>query len=368
MSLLVNIYYECLCWAVSFSTTMSDCLVASGAVTWRPGISPTFCMACYPQGRCKGGFPAKLAEDIEQNGVADQTCMDYSWCANNSGCSGKPSEHLSANVVAQVPECGCMVNTDKYFYHIDRGTDMISITDDLPQDKYFEDLKSHIMTYGPVIGGYAVLNNFLKGEFTKSNGGVYFDRADYGNMKPNGDLFFSNTVKQSSNIGGLHAVSIVGWGVAKNILYDNDHRGDVPFWHCRNSWGPKWGDRGYFKIAMYPYNQTAQFDKEVAVRVKNSPRAVRIGGVCLIRATKPPIIKNLQEIPDARKRKIIPLREPEFYERMAKESNIINPPPPPPPSSNINAVTGQTSMESNIMSVLAVIAALVIGVIISLII
>ena len=39
-------------------------------------------------------------------------------------------------------------------------------------------------------------------------------------------------------IVGGHAIVIDGWGEYKG----------VPFWWVRNSWGPQWGDKGYFKL------------------------------------------------------------------------------------------------------------------------
>jgi len=36
-----------------------------------------------------------------------------------------------------------------------------------------------------------------------------------------------------------HAVLVVGWG---------ENKEDGKFWHVKNSWGPEWGDNGYFKI------------------------------------------------------------------------------------------------------------------------
>ena len=313
------------CWAFAVATTMSDCLVVGEAVDWSPYISPTFCMACYPQGKCNGGMPATLALDIEQKGVADQSCLDYSWCDNNSKCNIRDSsQHFkidSAALSRMIPDCGCMFQNDKYIYSLDKGTDTISVTPERPLEMYRKLVKFHILDFGPVIGGYLVLNNFLNGKFTQSNEGVYFDRADYANIKSDGTIPFSDSVKSSFNSAGLHAVSIVGWGLAKNIQYDTDKRGDVPFWYCRNSWGTKWGDEGFFKMAMYPFNQTAQFDKVVSVSVGR--QTARIGGLMLIRATKPPVIKSMKEI-GSRYKSAITLSEPnEFYNRDAKAGKGI---------------------------------------------
>lgn len=37
---------------------------------------------------------------------------------------------------------------------------------------------------------------------------------------------------------GWHSTRLIGWGVENG----------TPFWLCANSWGPDWGEKGYFKI------------------------------------------------------------------------------------------------------------------------
>lgn len=303
------------CWAVAFATTMSDCLVVSGAVSWFPYVSTTFCMACYPQSQCRGGQPAQLVLDVQNYGVADVTCIDYSWCENDSACNIRDSSrhfHVE-DQSSKIPNCGCYFSNDKYVYKVDPGTETFSIADNNPEtiETYRQAVKNHIVNYGPIIGGYLVLKNFLSGSFTQDNGGVYFDRADYDVAAADGSLRFSDNVKSSFNSQGLHAVSIVGWGMAKNIQYDNGRRGDVPYWHCRNSWGKEWGDDGYFKLAMYPFNRTAQFDKTVIVNVKGYN--ARIGGVILFKATQPPEIRTMKDIQAKYKLKITKSEPNTFY-------------------------------------------------------
>jgi len=40
-----------------------------------------------------------------------------------------------------------------------------------------------------------------------------------------------------------HAVLIVGWGVDQSEIW-----GTTPYWIVKNSWGPDWGENGYFRI------------------------------------------------------------------------------------------------------------------------
>src|SRR3954469_15205874 len=81
--------------------------------------------------------------------------------------------------------------------------------------------KAAIADGGPVIGGLAVYQDFYAYKT-----GVY---------KP-----------VSGALAGYHAVSVVG--------YDDNQA----CWICKNSWGPSWGDAGFFRIA-YGQSMDQQF-------------------------------------------------------------------------------------------------------------
>ena len=272
------------CWAVSIADTFSDCLVVSGAVNWSPNISATYLMSCLPFGSfhqgCAGGNPATVVKRLENTPVADTSCIDYSWCSGDEELckSVNSARHFDAKELAQklnrnIPKpCGCYYgNIKKYLYKIDKNSAKVfHITNEIPVQDFRNTVKAQILDHGPVIGGYVVLSNFLSGYHTDPtiNGGVYFDRADYARHKSNPRVPLRFSDQQTILAQGLHAISIVGWGVAPNVQFDTDQVGDVPYWLCRNSWGPNWGrNNGYFKCAMYPYNKTAQFDKQVMTSV-----------------------------------------------------------------------------------------------------
>jgi C1A family cysteine protease len=43
-----------------------------------------------------------------------------------------------------------------------------------------------------------------------------------------------------------HAVVLVGWG----IFDDKISKKNIEYWILRNSWGPIWGEKGYFKVKI----------------------------------------------------------------------------------------------------------------------
>lgn len=311
------------CWAVSVSTTMSDCLVVSSVVDFTPYISTTYFLSAYPQHQCGGGNSAELVKSIEGEGAVDITCIDYSWCINNENCHTRSSQdHFGVNDLStKIPDPGCYFESNKYVYYIDKDSSrVVSLNRSTPVKTLRSIVKTHIYNYGPAVGGYLILSNFLNGKFTEVNGGIYFERADYDDIRSDGSLRFTSQMTLSENNRGGHAVSIVGWGIAKHIQYNNGKWGDVPYWHCRNSWGTEWGDNGYFKIAMYPFNKRVQFEDLILANIDNE--IYRFGGIILFKTTKRPKVYNIPAISDNHKSNISPIYDSTFYKTNVSPGNI----------------------------------------------
>ena len=294
------------CWCISAAGIIADNFVVSGLVDWEPNLSTTWSLACYTQNGCKGGNPAKLFEDIAKGGIASNHCIDYSWCEEDSVCNGSALNHFDKAKVAQevnalnsrIPTCGCYFANKHYLYKIEPNSKTIFIgAQGVSEDNIATLVKKHVHTYGPALGGFLVFNNFMRGTFSKVNGGVYLERCKYGaEMSQEQELTFSDDEVSGTNYKGAHAVAIIGWGVEKNIIVDNGgKRANVPYWYCRNSWDSKWANEGYFKMAMYPWNKISQFDKRIFINDSSGMKHLG-GGIILARAIKPPELLDMKQI------------------------------------------------------------------------
>lgn len=300
------------CWSISTVTTLGDNFVCKGLVDWVPYISATYALACYPQDQCNGGNNAKLCLDITNSGITSVTCLDSSFCKANGKCFKKPSDpniiSLSMEELNKgIPTCGCYYQGEFYFYFI-QSAEVISVPKDDLINTTADIVKDFIFKNGPVIGGFLVFNNFRLGHFTKVNGGVYFENGVYsdnnGNPVEEGQFRFDEEQTSAANYIGTHAVSIVGWGIAPNILTDSKGtKKDVPYWLVRNSWSNSWGDNGYFKIAMYPYNKIAQLDKQITIidsAILSSNETIVGGGIIFMNVSDPPTKKYVQQSQDTK--------------------------------------------------------------------
>jgi len=282
------------CWAMAGSGIVGDSFVISDVVDWKPNLSATYCLACYPQKQCHGGNPAKLLIDISRGGIVSKHCIDYSWCETNQWCNGDALKHFKMQHQHQrhilnnlIPPCGCLEKGDFYKFMVDSepGPQQLSIgMHNMDPQKLKATIKAHIRHKGPVLGSFLVFENFMKGYFTKSkpNKGLYLENAVY---QANGTVTYQTIDTKSYK--GSHAVAIIGWGIEKNVQLDNNgKKQDVPYWFVRNSWTSKWGDKGYFKMAMYPFNKLSQFDKLVRINTPMGP--VEAGGMVVFNTTKAP--------------------------------------------------------------------------------
>lgn len=296
------------CWAISTAGIVADNHVVSGTVDWVPNLSTTWSLSCFPQHQCQGGNPAKLFQDISQHGIATNHCIDYSWCATNPECNGKATKHFEegsgkdkagppADLSKTIPGCGCYNADEKhYLYFVDPPKSIAIGRGGVTKEHFLKSIKHHIYNNGPVQGGYLVFKNFRSGTFTKVNGGVYLENCVYDNTQNKEvSIRFDDKQTTAENYIGSHAIAIIGWGVEGGVVVDNEGtKKDVPYWYCRNSWTEKWGEGGYFKMAMHPYNKMSQFDTMVQL---NTPKGkVMSGAMVMVKASEPPKEVSLPQI------------------------------------------------------------------------
>lgn len=139
---------------------------------------------------CNGGYLDKEWIFLESTGTVTDKCNPY----------------VSGN--GAVPSCisTCVDGSAPEFYK-SQANSLVQLAD-------IESIKMEILANGPVETGFTVYNDFMK-----YKSGIY-QRG-----------WFTWAV-------GGHAVKIIGWGV----------EGGIHFWTIANSWGPNWGEQGYFRI------------------------------------------------------------------------------------------------------------------------
>ena len=157
-------------------------------------LSPQDVVGCseYSQG-CDGGFPyliaGKYAEDF---GAVEETCFPY--VGHDSACNEKP-------------DCLRYYSTD-YFYI---GGFYGACNE--PQ------MCLELVEHGPIAVSFEVYN-----DFQHYTGGIYHHTGLEDKFNP----------WEITN----HVVLVIGYGEEKGVKY----------WIVKNSWGPDWGEDGYFRI------------------------------------------------------------------------------------------------------------------------
>lgn len=189
------------CWAFASTDVLSDrlCIKSKRAINVVLSVQDPIDCDTNELG-CDGGYLEKTWQYLINKGTLSDQCKPYvSGYGHVEPCTSTCSNPLISNIRYRA-----------YQYR---------------RFQYVNDIKTEIISYGPVETGFLVYDDFMS-----YSGGIY--------------------KKTSNNLLGGHAVRVVGWGIENNDEY----------WIVANSWGSSWGEEGFFRIAI---NNCCNFESQV---------------------------------------------------------------------------------------------------------
>jgi len=193
------------CWAFADTANAESATLIKAGTSYSQNpidFSEQIVLSCSNSGSCEGGLPEEAGNFLVFSGTNNESCFPYS--ATDSAC-------ISA----------CQ-NWQETATKIDNQLNGIMFQ---PYD--VTQLKKIIYKYGPVVVTFLVYSDFSY--YTK---GVY--RNVWGSFE------------------GGHAVQVVGYDDANQCFI------------AKNSWGPYWGEGGYFRIAYSEFSGNSKFGKDNA--------------------------------------------------------------------------------------------------------
>ena len=260
------------CYAIAVAQVLGDRYSVSNGGVVNPHPSWSAIVSCLKDADGCSGGSCEDAANYAVTGLVSTKCLNYDWCTKNKNCQGK----LKASRINAIrPKCGKQKDNIYRTYDKKRCSVDIRADDTGPNG---EDavmsvtkrnmIKSEIYIFGPIIATFRVFADFLlaggrglpkKQQNWTNTKGIYchvYDRDGGSDVDGHG-MGKDKEWIYKKRYGG-HAVSIVGWGIypVASDLKTSDgkpiflNRKTVPYWIVRNSWGKKWMQGGYFKMAM----------------------------------------------------------------------------------------------------------------------
>lgn len=276
------------CWAMSSTSALADRFIIKKNIE-NLQLNPAITAQCASTGQtinngCQGGQPYLAGKFFESTGVpaVDKDCVGWKKiCPYKTGC-------VLANCDDLVSSCQSAYT----YFAVPNSTQNLAVTTggNLDINGTIANIKRELLN-GPVVASFFVPNDFLGPssgyKWTKTNGiyinGAYNDELDsIMPQKIKDKLNITNPaqwqdIMMENNSPAGHAVSVVGWGKGKAGDY-----GDVSYWIVRNSWGTKWNEGGFFRIAMNDgqgINNLLGFDVPVtSLIIASTRRSQSIGG------------------------------------------------------------------------------------------
>lgn len=187
------------CWAFAASEVLADRACISGQTKGHVVMSPQQLVSCDKTSYgCDGGYPNKSWAYIQSKGLVTETCYPYT-----SGKTEQTGKCMTVNSRCK-KDAGVSREDYQLFKVVDnrRHTTVVAA-------------KEALVNHGPIEAAFSVYEDFMSYQ-----GGVY--------------------VHKTGGLLGGHAIKVVGYGSENG----------VEFWIVANSWGPKWGEQGFFRVAI----------------------------------------------------------------------------------------------------------------------
>jgi len=181
------------CWAFGSSEEFADRICISQGQSTVVQLSPQYMIDCYSREHaCGGGFGDVTHEYLRDVGVPLEECVPYKETVLN--CT---------NV--------CADGSPMKLFRMSEVYDLFAPFD---YNKTVSLIQTEIMTHGPVEAEFYVFDDF--GDYVS---GIYQHTP-------------------GSSFCGAHVIKIIGWG----------EENGVPYWTIANSFGPDWGEKGFFRM------------------------------------------------------------------------------------------------------------------------